>query len=204
MQRGAQQPRLRIKSGLTAADVTFAPLGRDRIASSRTACSNSCSWRAKFGWHAPSPSADTVATLAGLRAAACRGAAAEIEQVMFRGTAIAREIPAQDTAMQWDVAVEITMALEGLNPPLAAAFRSAARGHMADAAIACHATWSWACICATAIGRTATHQAARHGVNLTLFANELFSQLHRPLNWIHIPVPMAREDAAYFCAAGLI
>ncbi|WP_438353921.1 hypothetical protein [Microbacterium sp. CJ88] len=34
--------------------------------------------------------------------------------------------------------------------------------------------------------------------NLTRFANALLSSLDRPLTWVHLPVPIERDDAAYF------
>jgi methionine synthase II (cobalamin-independent) len=122
------------------------------------------------------------------------------EQVMFREVAaIAREIPPQDTAMQWDVAVEITMALEGLNPPLTAAFPV---GKLAATLARCCDRVSRDVELGVHLcyGNRGGRQLIepRDTANLTLFANELFAQLHRPLNWIHMPVPIARDDAAYF------
>jgi len=33
---------------------------------------------------------------------------------------------------------------------------------------------------------------------LTRFANLVTAKIHRPLNWVHLPVPIERDDAAYF------
>ena len=38
----------------------------------------------------------------------------------------------------------------------------------------------------------------RDAANLTRFANELVDAAHRPVTWIHLPVPIERDDDAYF------
>ena len=38
----------------------------------------------------------------------------------------------------------------------------------------------------------------RDAANLTRFANELTDATARPITWIHLPVPIERDDDAYF------
>jgi len=119
--------------------------------------------------------------------------------VLAEAEAICAAIPHGDLALQWDVAVEVTTILENMSPPLAARFTPAMA---ADAlARACNSIPRGV---EAGIHLCYGNPGGKHLVEpqdlgkLVDFANLLFPRLARPLDWLHVPVPIARDDDAYF------
>ena len=131
---------------------------------------------------------DVVAALPGYE----RMVLAEVDQICAL-------IPHADLALQWDVALEVIDVLENQKPVIAA--RLGAEG------------------VATALARACNRVPADVDVGVHLFygnpggkhllepsdlgklvdlSNRLFTRLARPLSWLHMPVPIARDDDAYF------
>jgi hypothetical protein len=113
--------------------------------------------------------------------------------------AICAMIPHADLALQWDGALEVIDVLEGQKPVVAA--RLGAEG-VADAlARACNRVprdvEAGVHLCYGNPGGKHLVEPADLG-KLVGFANLLFARLERPLNWLHMPVPIARSDDAYF------
>ena len=111
--------------------------------------------------------------------------------------AIAAAVPPQDLALQWDIAVETIGVLEDPdNKP----------GITADAVAASIAQLSDQIPAAIELGFHICYGDRDHhhfiepkdlGVAVA-FANRLFGLVHRPIGWLHMPVPKDRDDAAYF------
>jgi hypothetical protein len=112
---------------------------------------------------------------------------------------IARFVPPEDLAVQWDIATEITAVLENQTPALADRFPM--EEHV------------------TAIARAADQvpRAAELGLHfcygdlhhkhlvepkdssvMVEFCNRIVSAISRPVTWVHMPVPRSRDDDAYF------
>ena len=110
---------------------------------------------------------------------------------------LAAAIPAQDLALQWDIAVETIGVLEdpGNN-----------HGITAEAVAASIAQLSGQIPAAIELGLHICYGDRDHhhfiepkdlGV-ATAFANRLFGLIYRPIGWLHMPVPKDRDDEAYF------
>lgn len=115
-------------------------------------------------------------------------------------------VPHERLAIQWDVATEFAILESG---GYASAFHDAYTGWFADA-------WSEltsrvaALVDAVPEGvEVGVHlcygdAGEKHFVepedaaNLARFARAVFTSIHRPLTWLHLPVPIERDDAAYF------
>lgn len=115
---------------------------------------------------------------------------------------IVRIIPPDELAIQWDVAVEIAL-LEGAfgpqSPPEEIIFDEIVRlGSLVpeDVEMGYHLCYGNA--------PTAPGEKGRHFVEpadtalLTRVANVLCDRAVRNVNWIHMPVPITRDDDAYF------
>lgn len=111
-----------------------------------------------------------------------------------------KQIPAEDLAIQWDCAVEFAMLEEmgGLFTPWynaipdAVADRMARLGAMVDEDVQLGFHLCYGDI---------EHQHFKQPedtIKLVEMANLVSQKLTRPINWIHLPVPMDRKDDAYF------
>jgi len=122
-----------------------------------------------------------------------------LEDVMHREVdAMAAAIPAQDLAIQWDVAYEI-VAHDGAQPPL----------HYADPLagsverIARQVDWVPAGVeagvhlCYGDPGHKHIVEPKDFGTCVA-FANGIAAKVTRKLDWMHMPVPRGRDDDAYF------
>ena len=112
-------------------------------------------------------------------------------------------VPHDDLAIQWDCAVEFaiieTHAYPGGSTPwwegdvwqgLVARAPDAIDQVPADVEVGVH-------LCYGDVGEKHFIEP-RDAANLTRFANELVDAAHRPVTWIHLPVPIERDDDAYF------
>ena len=116
---------------------------------------------------------------------------------------IASEIPHEDLAIQWDICVEMCMFDGGWALPGQfdeAGHRARLRRLMAapprDVHLGLHLCYG------DYDGKHVVEP--RDGARLTAFANMATEESPRPLQWIHMPVPIARSDDAYFAPfAGL-
>ena len=111
--------------------------------------------------------------------------------------AIAAAVPPQDLALQWDIAVETIGVLEDPDNR---------QGITADAVATSIAQLSDQIPAAIELGFHICYGDRDHhhfiepkdlGVAVA-FANRLFGLIHRPIGWLHMPVPKERDDAAYF------
>lgn len=105
-------------------------------------------------------------------------------------------IPADDLAIQWDVAVEIAM-LEGVTatpvPPMQAVvsrLATAASWIPAGVRLGYH-------FCYGDAGHKHFKEPEDTGLMVEL-ANALFAATPRSIDWIHMPVPRSRDDDAYY------
>jgi hypothetical protein len=116
---------------------------------------------------------------------------------------IAARVPHHDLALQWDIAVEVIAAIEGHTPGLIDAFpierlalliAVASDRVPADVELGLHFCYG--------------NPGGRHIIeprdltNLVAFCNLIAARIQRPLTWVHMPVPVARDDDAYFAALG--
>lgn len=115
-------------------------------------------------------------------------------------------IPHDELAIQWDVAVEFAILESGGyedsfggaysgwfdDPWTALVDRAAALGGLVpdDVELGYHLCY----------GDAGEKHFAEPGdaANLTRFANGLFAASSRPITWLHLPVPIERDDDAYF------
>lgn len=196
-------PKLRVRPGLAASDIEFAPLGYDRIA----LASYDLFKQAQAAGHLPRTTRFQVglptafATLASvLGADDVHLALPKFEQTLFREVeAITRAIPHAELAIQWDVAVEVVAVLERMAPPLASRFSS--QDLAAALARACEQVPP---AVETGVHLCYGNPGGKHIVEpgdtavMVAFANEFLGVVNRSIEWIHVPVPINRDDDAYF------
>jgi hypothetical protein len=111
------------------------------------------------------------------------------------------KVPHQDFALQWDIAVEVIAAIEGHTPGLIATFpMDRLAGLVAAAAdrvppgveLGLHFCYG--------------NPGGKHIIeprdlnNVVAFCNLITARISRPVTWVHMPVPIARDDGAYFAA----
>ena len=131
---------------------------------------------------------DVVAALPGYE----RMVLAEVDQICAL-------IPHADLALQWDVALEVIDVLENQKPVIAA--RLGAEGVATALARACNRVPAdvevGVHLCYGNPGGKHLLEPSDLG-KLVDLSNRLFTRLARPLSWLHMPVPIARDDDAYF------
>lgn len=107
-------------------------------------------------------------------------------------------IPESELAIQWDVAVEMGM-LEGVFPTYIGGDLlsevTARLGRLGDAVPASVALGYH--LCYGNRGNEHFREPTDTG-NLVKVANALTASCHRPIDWVHMPVPIERDDDAYF------
>lgn len=117
---------------------------------------------------------------------------ADVERLLTR-------VPHGDLALQWDVAVEVVSSLEQLDPVFADLYpleKVASRIATAvdvippDVEVGIHLCY----------GNPGGHHIIepRDLANVVALANAVAKSVHRQLNWVHMPVPIDRDDLAYF------
>jgi hypothetical protein len=113
--------------------------------------------------------------------------------------AITREIPPQDLAVQWDIAVEITQSLDNPNgsmrefgaDELAAAVARALDCLPAEVEGGIH-------LCYGDAGEDKHYVDPRDMGVMVAFHNAIAARAKHRIAWVHMPVPKEREDEAYF------
>ena len=194
---------LRVKDGTAAQDIRFGELGYAREA--RTSYQDFLAARKKgtleqttrFQVCLPTPAAvigsfvipqDIPAVLPAYE----KSMLLEVER-------ICAAIPHQDLAIQWDVCIEMVQwdgrsqaipPVPGMQQMFAGAFARLAGGVPADVELGIHLCYG--------------DMDAKHFVDpidlskAVSLANLIIASAGRPINWIHVPVPIDRDDAAYF------
>jgi hypothetical protein len=110
-------------------------------------------------------------------------------------------VPHQDLALQWDIAVEVIAGIEGHAPGLSRAFpmdrladlvAAAAQRVPPDVELGMHFCYG--------------NPGGKHIIeprdlrNLVTFCNLITARISRPVTWVHMPVPIGRDDDDYFAA----
>jgi hypothetical protein len=111
--------------------------------------------------------------------------------------ALTAAIPAQELALQWDIAVETISVLADPDNK---------QGLTAEAVAQSIAQLSNAIPAAVELGLHICYGDRDHHHFIepkdfgtaTAFANRLFDLIQRPIGWLHLPVPKDRDDDAYF------
>jgi len=120
-------------------------------------------------------------------------------QLFAEVNAIARVIPPEDLAVQWDIAVEITQSLD--NPD--GAMREFGAEELAAAvarALDClpEAVEGGIHLCYGDAGEDKHYVNPRDMGVIVAFHNAIAARARHDLAWVHMPVPKERDDEAYF------
>ncbi|MFN0162620.1 MAG: hypothetical protein ACKVQQ_15415 [Burkholderiales bacterium] len=202
-----RRPKFHIKPAVDPATIVFPALGyaREALASyaafARDKAAGSIPAHIKFLVCLPTPLAPLHSyvredCMAALEAPYERALLAEL-------ATITTAIPAQELAIQWDTAIEFAI-LEGVMPTFYAS-------PQADILVRL-VRWGNAVPSAVEMGFHLCYGDSGHkhfkepddAGKLVLVANHLATHLSRTLDWLHLPVPRARDDDAYYAPlAGL-
>jgi hypothetical protein len=126
-------------------------------------------------------------------------------QLFAEINALARAIPPRDLAVQWDIAVEITQALDNPGgtatdftaPELATAVARALDCLPDEVEGGLH-------LCYGDAGEDKHYVNPRDTGVMVAFHNEIAARARHGIAWLHMPVPKERDDEAYFAPlAGL-
>lgn len=198
-------PQSRLKAGVAPAAMTFTPTGYVDIAKNSYAvfkqlrAAGKIAPGTRFQQSLPTPFAGVAI---GVRTEDVSVVMPHFEKFVFAEvTQIANAIPHRDLAIQWDVAGEIVEVLE--NPKSAMARQYSVDDIAEQLARCCNAIPAEIeCGVHLCYGNGPAHLVGdpRDTAVMVDFANRLFGLLRRPLTWLHMPVPMGRDDAAYFAA----
>jgi hypothetical protein len=201
LQGGIRNPRYKIKQGLTPDDVRFARLGyADNALSSYGVfkglkSAGQISASEKFQVCVPTPLSVVYAFFIAEEVRRVwpvyeKALLAEIDEILAK-------IPHAELAIQLDIATEVHSfiedeALKGLYPfeELLESFSRFCNRIPADVELGVH-------LCYGDPG----HKHVREPVDMARMVeihNRLALKLHRPMTWIHMPVPRDRDDDAYF------
>ena len=194
-------PQVSIKEGCGASDVILPTLGYSSAAKASYAAFRA----AKASGKVPAASRFQVSQptpLAPIHFYVAPSNQAELEpiyqaQLLAELEDITNSIPAEELAIQWDTAVEFGL-LEGVFPTylenveeeICARLVRLGNAVPAGVELGFHLCYG-----------DAGHQHFVEPADASLLenvANRISAGLNRPLNWIHMPVPRARNDAAYF------
>jgi hypothetical protein len=195
-------PKLRLAENTPAADLRFGELGYAREARAsyqdfiRARATGRLPSTMRFQICLPTPlavinafcSADAVADIEPAYEAAMRR---EVD-------VICREIPHHDLCIQWDVCVEMVMwddqskfyANVADKPGIIARFKRLCEGVPPDVELGFHLCYG------DFEGKHFVEP--RDAASMTSLANELAAQAGHPTAYIHMPVPIDRDDAAFF------
>ncbi len=122
-----------------------------------------------------------------------------LEAALLREMAeIARSVPHHELAIQWDVAAEIAILETDLFPSFLKGNKQGMIERLARLGDAVPADVEMGYhLCYGSNGQKHFKEPADTGLMVEI-ANGIFSRVHRPVNWIHMPVPIDRDDDAYF------
>jgi hypothetical protein len=194
---------LRLKDGVSPADVTFAPTGYVDIATTSYAAFKALKAAGKIAPHTrfqvslPTPFA--ALAMAFVESDVPLLLPRYEEFILSEVAAITARIPHADLAIQWDAAVEVVEILERHRPSLAALFSpDDVAAHLARL---CNAIPSDV---EAGIHLCYGNPNGKHVLEpadtavMAAFVAQLLPKLRRPLTWLHMPVPIERDDATYF------
>jgi hypothetical protein len=192
----------RLKSGVAAAELTFGDLGYAAAALASYATfaelkgAGLIGASTRFQVSLPTPRAPLIRCVTESQMEAVLPA---YRAAMLRELArLCAEVPADELAVQWDVAREIGL-LEGVFPalfegdPLTVVTESLVE--LGDA-VPSEVPMGYH-FCYGDFGHRHFIEPKDLGLLVGL-ANRVAADLSRPLNWLHLPVPRGRDDAAYF------
>jgi hypothetical protein len=193
----ARGPSFRIKPGLAPQDVTFAPMGYVELAVSSYKLFAEAHSRGKiapgtkFQQSMPTPFLMLREAFPPEEAAALQP---RFEQHLFAEVAaICDAIPHSDLAFQWD-AVEVARIEAGRGG-------ASLEEHAQLIARACNVVPNGVDM---GVHLCYGNAGGRHSIEpkdtsvMVEYANAFIPLLHRRLDWLHMPVPIARDDDAYF------
>jgi hypothetical protein len=202
---GHEMKVFRLKHGVSAAEVNFAPTGYVEIAKRSYEQFKTVRAAAKISpgtrFQVSLPTAFATLALSVIPKdlpAVYRGFEAHVLKEVQQ---ICAAIPHQDLAIQWDVAVEVIGVLERQTPAVADLFSVDDIAHMLEHA--CNRVPKGVDV---GVHLCYGNPGGKHIMEpadlskLVDFSNRLFPLLERQLNWLHMPVPIARADDPYFAA----
>jgi hypothetical protein len=120
-------------------------------------------------------------------------------QLFAEINAIAREIPPEDLAVQWDIAVEITQSLDNPNGSM----RDYGMDELASSiarALDClpDAVEGGIHLCYGDAGEDKHYVNPRDMGVMVAFHNAIAARAKHDIAWVHMPVPKEHDDEAYF------
>jgi len=205
----------RLMDGVSAADLVFEPTGYVEIATSSYAifkelrAAGKIAPEVRFQQSLPTPLA---ACATGLLTSDILAVLPHFTRhVLSEVAQIVAAIPPEDLAIQWDLAAEVYAVLEKQEPVVAGLFsvddladQVAELCNSVSGDVECGIHMCYGQADAAEAAREAGAEAAPAHVPadcalMVGLANALFARLSRPLTWLHIPVPIRRDDPAY-CA----
>jgi hypothetical protein len=194
-------PKFRLRDATGVRDLTFGSLGYgdaainsyrefEQLQRAGVVPSNT-----RFQVSLPTPLAP-VSTFAALHDRALVEPAYE-RRMLAELAEIAARVPSQRLSIQWDVAAEVAVLETGMpthlrNPWIDAVERLVRLGQAVpwDVELGYHFCYG---------DRAHQHFKQPEDTRLVVrLVNDVASRLSRPLTWIHLPVPIARDDDAYF------
>ena len=195
--------KYRVRSGATPADIHFSPAGYETIVASSYAVFRELR---DAGTIAPGTRLQqSLPTPLGVVAQHFRAHDVPTVLEAFQTAHLAdverlvKQVPHHDLALQWDVAVELVTSLERLDPEFAELYpvdtiagliAKAVDAVPRDVEVGMHLCYG--------------NPGGRHIIeprdlgNAVKLANAVAGKVQRQLTWVHMPVPIDRDDAAYF------
>jgi hypothetical protein len=206
LEQGKQPPpRLRVKDGVKPADIRFGPLGYVETTLEswdtfrRLRSEGAIPAGTRFQVSLPTVAASMNAHI---EPASHQAVEPALERrLMEEVDEICAAIPHKDLALQWDVSTEMGQ-VEGVRPhwfpdPLQGATDRLAR-HCdrvpADAELGIH-------LCYGSYGNRHWKEPDDLANCVAVF-NALSGKVGRPIQWVHMPVPIEREDASFYAPLG--
>jgi len=196
------QAKFLVKPGISASDVRFDDLGYARVALesyakfSRLKSQGRIGKDVRFQVSLPTP-LPLLAGFIGLRDQAALEA--PMQAALLREmNEIARAVAPDELAIQWDVAAEIAVLetdffethLKGNKQGIIDRLAWLGNAVPVNVELGYH-------LCYGNAGQKHFKEPADTGLMVEI-ANGIFDRLRRPVNWIHMPVPIDRDDDAYF------
>jgi hypothetical protein len=195
------RPYFRLRNGIDASEIAFAPLGFASTAAQSFAeflhlrNEGAVPQGIRFQVSIPTP----VAILTGFLAMEDRSRVEPLlELAMQREVSeITKTIPHADVSIQWDVAHEVIAADGGMRLHFSDLFDGTIERLIRlcdaippDVEIGVH-------LCYGDLGHRHLVQP-KSAMTCTKFSNAICAKMPRPVNWIHMPVPRDRKDDAFF------
>jgi hypothetical protein len=197
-------PRLRVRAGVQAQDIAFAPLGHGEHAKKSYALFRTLRdqgvIRAGTRFQVSIPTA--AAMMNGHIVPACHATVeAPLTRRLFADVAdLCKVIPHDDLVLQWDIPCELSQ-WEGVRPAWFAPTDGLQEGIVARLVRHCDAVPADVQLgihfCYGSYGGRHWKEPTDTAVCVEVH-NRIADRLARPLDYIHLPVPVARDDDAYF------